>query len=152
MGYETMEQLLSMQTVSYDRDDQCDGDQPYGMIGLRAPVDNVTDLAATATGEVAGWAQMRNTEYEGDYYDVPPPEVEEFEFANGRVGALATVSFVPKNPSRYECDSPAVRFSVAVQQAEDGLAYRMVAMSHIGLEDSLPEEHEREILATLDTP
>lgn len=148
-GNENARGIVIGRVVSYDRDKQCQGHQ-WSKVMLLEPLRNVKDLAAMTRNEVWNWAQMRNTEYEGDYYAVPEPKVTPFEFADGAKGTLATVSFVPMYPDPYTCNTAAIRYTI-VSRIDRGRAYRMIAVSHIGTDESLPVATERQILATLTT-
>lgn len=149
VGYETLHEVVITSGVAFYREDQCAGENHYGFAGLR-PASDVSPRSA-AYSDVTTWAQIRNTEYEGDYYEIPEPEFEDFTFDNGNTGALATVSFVPMYPRERGCSSAAMRFT-AVAQEHEGLTYRMIVVAHIGHEDALSVEEERAVLATFDVP
>lgn len=148
-GYESMHDLMVMRYLALDRPGQCEGKE-FGLVGMMLPAEGGTPMRV-AGGDVTRWAQMRNTEWEGDYYAVPEPEIEAFTFDNGNEGALATITFVPMYPHDYSCNTPATRLTVVAQES-GGKVYRMVTVAHIGLPESLPVEHERRILATFDVP
>lgn len=150
MGYETMHQLVVGGEVSFDRDGQCQGDY-WSAVLLQKVATTPADPADVTLQAARNWAQLRNTEWEGDYYEVPEPTLEPFTFDDGVEGSLATVSFVPMYSDEYSCNTPAIRFSVA-SRADGAGFYSMVAISHIGDPESLPQASERQILATLAPP
>ena len=146
MGYETMHRLVVGNIVSYDREGQCQ-DGYWSAVMLRKGAPDQPDLERFTRLLVTDWAQMRNTEYEGDYYEIPAAKVEPFTFDDGGEGFIGSVSFVPMYESRYSCNTPAIRIS-AVTRSHEGRAYQMLAITNIGDAQSLPLATEREILAT----
>ncbi|AQP47190.1 hypothetical protein BW730_06355 [Tessaracoccus aquimaris] len=146
IGFETMQRVIGGNIVSFDREFECQGDY-WSAVMLRKAAADQPDLKRFTRLLVMDWAQMRNTEYEGDYYEIPAATVEPFTFADGGEGFIGSVSFVPMYQSKYSCNTPAIRIS-AVTRTHDGLAYQMLAITHIGDAQSLPLATEREILAT----
>lgn len=151
IGYETMRGLSVAATyISKDRENECGGTDEYSFMALLKP--SPGGSAAKAAPTIARqWAEAANTQYEGDYYDVPEPASEPFTFADGRTGALATVTFVPVFADEYSCPAPAVRFTV-VSLTSGTETYSAVVRSAVGLPESLSEKAEREILARYRPP
>ncbi len=149
VGYETMNSIVAGGVASFDRDGQCQGDD-WGYVLILPRIEGGT-AATIAEYSVTLFAQARNTEYEGDFYDVPVPVSTPFTFADGAAGALSTVSFVPMYPDDYSCNTPAIRFTAVTREA-GGAAHTMLAVSHIGEAGSLSAAAEQEILATFTAP
>ena len=151
IGYETMRGVsVGAVYVSKDRADQCGGMNAYGFLALIKPSEGAS-AATTAPTIVGTWAVAANTQYEGDYYDVPEPHVEPFTFADGRTGSLATVTFVPAFVEEWGCPAPAVRFTV-VSLTSGEKTYSAIVRSAVGLPESLSVSAERGILARYRPP
>ena len=149
-GYETMQgPSILAGSASFYRDDQCNG-HDYARTGVYRAQDG-TDAARITARLAARWAQASNTQYEGDYYDVPEPTVGAFTFADGTEGTVASVTFVPAFTSKYNCNAPATRITV-VGRVSAGETHGMIAIAQVGLPDSLTAAHEREILSRFVPP